>query len=80
MPSQMLLLSGLRTATMSEVAGKIFSCNRCGDSIFIESNTNLCIPDGWEWHKETGHMCPECSAEWNNLWRFVESYGNFQVL
>lgn len=65
---------------MSEVNGKLGTCDRCGKSIFLKCtgekeldggytryNTFESYPDGWEHHYEVGRLCPTCNAEWNNV-------------
>ena len=65
---------------MSEVNGKLVSCDRCGDTVFLKCigekeldggytryNTFEAMPTGWEYHVEVGRLCPTCNEEWNNL-------------
>lgn len=65
---------------MSEVNGKLVTCDRCGKSIFIKCtgekeldggytryNTFESLPEGWDWHTEVNRLCPTCNEEWNKL-------------
>ena len=67
---------------MAEKLGKLKICDRCGEQIFLElTKTDTldggytkvlnyeCPPEGWQWHSETGQLCPHCNAEFLELVR-----------
>ena len=65
---------------MAEAKGKLVSCDRCGDTVFLKCtgegetdggytrwNTFETFPDGWAYHHEVGSLCPSCNAEYKRL-------------
>lgn len=63
--------------TFTEVKGMLTTCDRCGvtcfrkcvgegetDGGFTRWNKFEPYPDGWDYHSETGRLCPECNAEY----------------
>lgn len=65
---------------MAQVNGKLCSCDRCEKTIFLRCtgegerdggftrwNKFEPYPDGWEWHSDTGQLCPECNAIYKKL-------------
>lgn len=65
---------------MSEVCGKLVTCDRCGETVFLKVtgekvadggftrwNTFEAFPEGWEWHHEPGRLCPKCNEEYKKL-------------
>ena len=58
-----------------EVNGRLTTCDRCGatcfrkcvgegetDGGFTRWNKFELYPGGWDYHSETGQLCPECNA------------------
>ena len=58
-----------------EVNGRLTTCDRCGvtcfrkcvgegetDGGFTRWNKFEPYPGGWDYHSETGQLCPECNA------------------
>ena len=65
---------------MAEANGKLVSCDRCGDTVFLKCtgegeldggftrwNKFETFPDGWEYHCEVGRLCPKCNAKYKLL-------------
>lgn len=65
---------------MSEVNGKLQSCDRCGETVFLKVigegeadggftrwNKFEEAPEGWERRFEVGLLCPKCSEEYKKL-------------
>lgn len=57
---------------MSEVNGKMLTCDRCGDTVFLKEGEYLYekAPEGWAYHNEPalvgawgGHLCPYCEKK-----------------
>lgn len=61
----------------TEVKGMLTTCDRCGVTCFrkcvVEGETDGGFtrwnkfepyPDGWDYHSETGRLCPECNGEY----------------
>lgn len=75
---------------MSEVKGKLVTCDRCGATVFLETtgdkemdggftrwNTFEPYPEGWEWaHDLDKRLCPECNKEYRELIRKFEEQKN----
>ena len=72
---------------MSEVNGKLVTCDRCGTNVFLKYTGEKYgdggftrrdvyeeIPNGWEHHVEVGMLCPACNTEWNNIVASFKSY------
>lgn len=73
---------------MAEQVGKLVSCDRCGKQIFLECvgegerdggftrwNKFEAFPEGWDWHSETGQLCPECNNEYKALFNTFMTEG-----
>lgn len=72
---------------MSEAKGMLKTCDRCGETVFLKAisdgisdggytrwNRFEDAPEGWDWRRETGTLCPKCNKEYENLLkRFMES-------
>ena len=66
---------------MAKVNGRIYSCDRCGDKIFVKTigdkemdggftryNTFEDMPDGWGYDCRVGmDLCPECKEELDSI-------------
>lgn len=66
---------------MAKVNGRIYSCDRCGDKIFVKAisekemdggftryNTFEDMPDGWGYDCRVGmDLCPECKKELDSI-------------
>lgn len=65
---------------MSEQIGKLLSCDRCGETIFLkwEGMSEFDggyskiqhfekTPEGWGSVRDLGMLCPECRTEYENL-------------
>lgn len=65
---------------MAEWTGKIVTCDRCGaecrreflkdehyDGGFTVSSKFAPMKDGWEYHRETGWLCPTCEKEFQEI-------------
>lgn len=65
---------------MSEARGLLKTCDRCGETVFLKAisdgvtdggytkwNRFEDAPEGWEWRKETGTLCPNCYAEYIDI-------------
>lgn len=64
---------------MSEVKGRLVTCDRCGETTFSKTvgdgeadggftrwNKFEPLPPGWGGHKGKD-LCPSCSREWNKI-------------
>lgn len=50
--------------------GNMFVCDRCGEMTFMEkTDDSKAMPDGWDHHYNTGNLCPNCSEEYNELFK-----------
>ena len=67
---------------MAEKTGILKICDRCGEQIFLELIEKEVLdcgityraeyeapPKGWQWHADTGYLCPQCNAEYIELLR-----------
>lgn len=65
---------------MAEQKGKLVTCDRCGETIFLKTtgegeldggftrwNKFEPIPQGREHHCEVGLICPDCNAKYKAL-------------
>lgn len=65
---------------MSEAKGMLKTCDRCGQTVFLKAiadgvtdggytrwNRFEDAPEGWDWKRETGNLCPKCSGEYRKL-------------
>ena len=65
---------------MAEKKGKLVSCDRCGKEIFLECagegeadggytrwNKFEDFPNGWDWHNDTGRLCPSCNKLYKEM-------------
>lgn len=66
---------------MAKVNGRIYSCDRCGDKIFVKTigekemdggftryNTFEDMPEGWGYDCRVGmDLCPECKKELDSI-------------
>ena len=65
---------------MAEVNGKLVSCDRCNETVFLKCtgegerdggftrwNNFEPIPSGWGNHFEVGLLCPKCNGEYRHL-------------
>lgn len=65
---------------MSERKGLLQTCDRCGANLFRaligknEFDGGYTVlekyepdPDGWNYHTETGLLCPACNAEYTEM-------------
>lgn len=76
---------------MSEVNGRLCTCDRCGETVFRkfigigETDGGFTTwdkfepyPEGWDSHYDIGTLCPICSAEYNRILReFKENVRTF---
>jgi hypothetical protein len=59
---------------MAEKKGKLVSCDRCGEEVFLKCTGESAtdggytrwnkfedLPHGWDWHSDTGRLCPACN-------------------
>lgn len=71
---------------MAEINGKLIICDRCGTTAFCKCagegerdggytrwNKFEPAPEGWDWHSETGRLCPCCNLEYTKL---IEHFKN----
>lgn len=79
---------------MAEVNGKLQSCDRCGETVFLKVigegeadggftrwNKFEKAPDGWERCFEVGLLCPKCNEEYKNLLKwFMEQNSMYKVI
>ena len=69
---------------MSSENGRLLTCDRCGKQIFLRCtgegeadggytrwNVFENPPEGWDWVKDVGSVCPEC---WKDFQRMMEQY------
>ena len=60
---------------MSEIKGKLISCDRCGKEQFVKfigtdyldggyskSDTYEPLPEDWLWLSQIGNLCPDCAG------------------
>lgn len=60
--------------------GRLTHCDRCGDTVFSKVtgegemdggytrwNNFEPLPEGWEYHTETGMLCPSCNAGYTHV-------------
>lgn len=65
---------------MAEAKGKLVTCDRCGMQTFLKCtgegerdggytrwNTFEDYPEGWEWRRDVGQLCPDCNQEYEKL-------------
>lgn len=65
---------------MSEHLGKLIECDRCGKTHFLNYTDTKSfdggytqidqfdkMPDGWNYHSETGLLCDECEKAYQQL-------------
>ena len=65
---------------MAEKVGKMITCDRCGNSVFLECigegetdggytrwNNFEAAPESWAYHLDVGRLCPKCNAEYENM-------------
>lgn len=65
---------------MAETKGMLKTCDRCGETIFLEviggKEMDAGItrwdkfenaPEGWEWRSDTKLLCPKCSAGYRSI-------------
>lgn len=65
---------------MAEAKGKLKTCDRCSEWIFLKAiddgvtdggytrwNRFEDAPEGWDWRRETGTLCPKCNEEYKKL-------------
>lgn len=65
---------------MAERKGKLVTCDRCGETVFLECtgegeldggftrwNKFEDMPNGWEKHFPMGMLCPKCNGEYKHL-------------
>lgn len=65
---------------MAQINGRLTICDRCGEKVFSKTNGEgeldggftrwnkfEPLPDGWEYHGETGQLCPKCNEEYMSL-------------
>lgn len=65
---------------MSEVNGKLVTCDRCDETVFLKCigegerdggftrwNKFESFPEGWERHSEVGLLCPDCNRQYKSL-------------
>lgn len=65
---------------MAEVKGKLCSCDRCGETVFLKAtgegetdggytrwNKFESYPEGWKSRWEVGTLCPGCNALFDKL-------------
>lgn len=73
---------------MSEIIGRLTICDRCGEKVFSKYtgegeldggytrwNKFEDLPDGWDFHSETGRLCPKCNGEYIDLIKKFKSRG-----
>lgn len=70
---------------MSEVKGKLITCNRCDETLFLKFlehvdmdggfsqgyNKYEDLPEDWLYESELGHLCPNCARDFR---MFVTSF------
>lgn len=65
---------------MAEVNGKLVSCDRCNEKVFLKCivvgelvggypiwKVFEPLPNGWDSHSEVGTLCPKCNVEYRHL-------------
>lgn len=65
---------------MAEVNGKLVSCDRCGDTVFLKCigegetdggftrwNKFEPLHDGWTYCNGVGRLCPKCTEQFNKM-------------
>lgn len=65
---------------MSDKKGLLKTCDRCGKTVFLKVledgvtdggytrwNRFEDPPEGWDYKRETGNLCPECKQEYDKL-------------
>lgn len=73
---------------MSELRGKLVTCDRCSKNIFLKCigegeadggytrwNKFEEAPDGWKYYCDIGKLCPECNEEYISL---IERFMNME--
>ena len=71
---------------MAEKVGKMITCDRCGNSVFLECigegetdggytrwNNFEAAPKGWAYHLDTGTLCPKCNSFYTDI---IKSFMN----
>lgn len=69
---------------MSSVNGRLLTCDRCGEQIFLKCtgegetdggftrwNNFETPPEGWDWVNDVGSVCPRC---WKDFQAMMERY------
>lgn len=77
---------------MSEVKGKLLTCDRCGETVFLRAisdesddggytrwNTFEDAPEDWEWHTEAGALCPVCSKTFKSILKAFMNRKSFTI-
>lgn len=74
---------------MSEIKGKLVTCDRCHHTIFLKYlrrneldggfspgyDKYEDLPDEWGYECKIGHLCPRCNNEFKDIiGKFVENY------
>ena len=63
---------------MAHINGRLTMCDRCGEKTFSKCNGEgemdggytrwnkfEELPNGWDYHSETGMLCPKCNEKYN---------------
>ena len=75
---------------MAEIKGRLTICDRCGEKVFSKCigegetdggytrwNKFEDLPDGWQYHSETGKLCPKCNAQYSEfIKKFMQEANN----
>lgn len=75
---------------MSEIKGKLVTCDRCGTTLFLKHVSHVDmdgglsrgyekyedLPDEWLFETEFGHLCPVCTYDFRY---FISGFMNGKV-
>lgn len=77
---------------MSEAKGMLKTCDRCGETVFLKAisdgvtdggytrwNRFEEAPEGWEWRKETGTLCPKCNKSFKSIMKDFMEQKSFTI-
>lgn len=77
---------------MSEVNGRLQSCDRCGETVFLKVigegeadggftrwNKFEPAPEGWKNHWDVGLLCPKCNESYKSILEAFMAQKSFTI-
>lgn len=75
---------------MAEKVGKMITCDRCGETVFLKCigegetdggytrwNKFEAAPEGWAYHLDVGRLCPKCDSLYTGI---IKSFMNKELI